>query len=73
MLPSLVPPTENAVKEQTTTLGFIAPEHQSGATSLSDLFTKEDKDDNHFCSMVDAVQSKPPPIHTQFFSNSSIN
>jgi len=63
---------EKAVKEQTA-LGFIAPEHQSGATNLSDLFTKEDKDENHCCSMVDAVQSKPPPIHSQFFSNSSLN
>ena len=63
---------ENAVKEQTA-LAFIAPEHQSGATNLSDLFTKEDKDDNNYCSMVDAVQSKPPPMHSQIFSNSSLN
>ena len=63
---------ENAVKEQCA-LGFIAPEHQSGATNLSDLFTKEDKDDNHYCLMVDAVMSEPPPIHSQFFSKSSLN
>ena len=63
---------ENAVKEQCA-LGFIAPEHQSGATNLSDLFTKEDKDDNHYCLMVDAVMSEPPPIHSQIFSKSPLN
>ena len=52
---------ENAVREQIA-LGLIQqPEqHQSGATNIADFATKEDKDDFHFLSIVEAILSPIP-------------
>ena len=60
---------ENAVREQTI-LGLIQPEHQSGDTNLSDMFTKEDKDDNHYIAERDAIL-QPPPTKYLLHSTSS--
>ena len=38
---------ENAVRESVQ-CGFAEIRHVDGKTNLADLFTKEDKDDNHF-------------------------
>ena len=49
---------ENAIRENLQK-GLITVEHQSGATNMADMFTKEDKDTNHFIEVCDATLSKP--------------
>ena len=49
---------ENAVRESCES-GFIVVEHISGKLNLSDLFTKEDKDVQHFISLRDYILMDP--------------
>ena len=45
---------ENAVRESVQN-GFVQIKHVAGDLNLSDLFTKEDKDDNHFLKIRDIL------------------
>ena len=45
---------ENAVRESVQD-GFVDIKHVAGDLNLSDLFTKEDKDDNHFIKIRDIL------------------
>ena len=49
---------ENTIRENLQK-GLITVEHQSGDTNMADMFTKEDKDTNHFIEVCDATLSKP--------------
>ena len=53
---------ENAVREEVQA-GNITVEHIQGKHNVSDMFTKEDRDDvNHFCAVRNAVCTKVPKI-----------
>jgi deoxyuridine 5'-triphosphate nucleotidohydrolase len=60
---------ENAVRESCVN-GFIVVEHISGKLNLSDMFTKEDKDVQHFLNLRDHVVVDPldPNRHLIDFS-----
>ena len=47
---------ENSTREQQL-LNFCKILHISGRYNLSDLFTKEDKDNHHYVSIRDKIQS----------------
>jgi hypothetical protein len=47
---------ENAIRESVQN-GFVCIKHIAGKVNMSDLFTKEDKDDTHFISICDHLLS----------------
>jgi hypothetical protein len=49
---------ENAVRESTQK-GIIDVVHLAGIKNPSDIFTKEDKDTNHFIQCRDSLMSSP--------------
>ena len=49
---------ENAVRESTQK-GLVYVVHLAGTKNPSDMFTKEDKDDNHYLDCRDSLMSKP--------------
>ena len=56
---------ENAVRELQNT-DFVDVRHIRGDRNLSDLYTKEDKDDNHYIECRDATMASPPPSQTWY-------
>ena len=56
---------ENAVRELQS-IGFCDVQHLGGDKNLSDMFTKEDKDDTHFTTCRDATMAYPPEYDTNF-------
>ena len=50
---------ENAVRESIQSKS-ISVQHIAGSINISDLFTKEDKDTNHFISLRDVIMSDRP-------------
>ena len=49
---------ENAIREATK-IGLVYCVHLAGTKNPSDMFTKEDKDTNHFIECRDSLMSKP--------------
>jgi hypothetical protein len=47
---------ENAIRESVQN-GFVCIKHIAGKINMSDLFTKEDKDDTHFIDICDHLLS----------------
>ena len=54
---------ENAVRESIKT-GTIDIKHIGGKTNPSDIFTKKDRDINHFIQCRDTLCSAPPAHYT---------
>ena len=54
---------KNAVRESVQN-GSILVLHVAGKNNLSDIFTKEDKDNLHYISIRDALLSSPPTLST---------
>ena len=52
---------ENAVRESIQNKSILVL-HVAGKNNLADIFTKEDKDIQHFISIRDALLSPPPAI-----------
>jgi hypothetical protein len=55
---------ENAVREQVQ-LGLITVEHIGGKQNLSDAFTKEEKDTEHFITCRDMLVTATPKTKIQ--------
>ena len=54
---------ENAIKELQS-MDFVEVRHIRGDRNLSDMMTKEDKDDSHYIECRDATMAYPPLSHT---------
>ena len=54
---------ENSIRELQA-VDFVDVRHIRGDRNLSDMYTKEDKDDNHFIECRDATMAYPPFFNT---------
>ena len=54
---------ENSIRELQA-IEFCDVQHLGGDRNLSDMFTKEDKDDTHFTTCRDAAIEYPPTYNT---------
>ena len=61
---------ENAIREQQA-VEFVEVRHINGPKNLSDMFTKEDKDDKHFISCRDATMAYPTEHDTTLSQTSA--
>ncbi len=52
---------ENAIRENVLN-GFIEVKHIEGKLNLADMFTKEDKDTEHFINIRDFIMSDRLPF-----------
>ena len=50
---------ENSIRELQA-IDFVEVRHIRGNRNLSDMYTKEDKDDNHYIACRDATMAYPP-------------